>query len=91
MVAGFMHALRQKLNALFDSLVGPCYSLYLRRLLMPRYDVLLFDLDDTLLDFGIAEKSALKRAFREGWVTTMTPISIYRFINIIIKAAWRVI
>jgi len=30
---------------------------------MPRYDVLLFDLDDTLLDFGVAEKSALKRAF----------------------------
>ena len=30
---------------------------------MARYDVLLFDLDDTLLDFAIAEKSALKRAF----------------------------
>ena len=30
---------------------------------MARYDVLLFDLDDTLLDFAVAEKSALKRAF----------------------------
>ena len=30
---------------------------------MARYDVLLFDLDDTLLDFAVAEKSALRRAF----------------------------
>ena len=30
---------------------------------MARYDVLLFDLDDTLLDFAVAERAALKRAF----------------------------
>lgn len=55
---------------------------------MARYDVLLFDLDDTLLDFGVAEKSALKRAFESiGYhYDAEKHLPLYQHHN---KAAWR--
>lgn len=55
---------------------------------MARYDVLLFDLDETLLDFGVAEREALRCAF-EGLgqpYESAIHLPLYQEHN---QAAWR--
>ncbi|GED26266.1 noncanonical pyrimidine nucleotidase, YjjG family protein [Brevibacillus agri] len=53
-----------------------------------KYDVIFFDVDDTLMDFDLSEKNALDKAFREfGWPEGMTDYeAAYREIN---KGLWR--
>lgn len=44
-----------------------------------KYNTLLFDVDDTLLDFQLAEKKALKKLFSEGKIDlTAEMISLYK-------------
>ncbi|MFJ7662575.1 YjjG family noncanonical pyrimidine nucleotidase [Lysinibacillus sp. NPDC097162] len=54
---------------------------------MSKYEILLFDVDDTLLDFNLAEDAALKRLFeQEKIATTPTMITRYKEIN---ESMWR--
>lgn len=54
---------------------------------MSKYEILLFDVDDTLLDFNLAEDAALNRLFeQEKIATTPTMISRYKEIN---ESMWR--
>lgn len=54
---------------------------------MSKYETLLFDVDDTLLDFDLAEESALSRLFeQENIATTPTMIARYKEIN---ESMWR--
>ncbi|MFJ7666270.1 YjjG family noncanonical pyrimidine nucleotidase [Lysinibacillus sp. NPDC097195] len=54
---------------------------------MSKYETLLFDVDDTLLDFDLAEESALSRLFeQENIATTPTMIARYKEIN---ASMWR--
>jgi len=45
---------------------------------MTKYETLLFDVDDTLLDFDLAENAALDRMFKEENIAT-TPEMIARY------------
>jgi YjjG family noncanonical pyrimidine nucleotidase len=50
---------------------------------MKKYDVFLFDADDTLYDFDKSEETALKRAFGEyGFLYNENALEIYRFFNV---------
>ncbi|MGN7469310.1 YjjG family noncanonical pyrimidine nucleotidase [Brevibacillus sp. SAFN-007a] len=53
-----------------------------------KYDVIFFDLDDTLMDFGLSEKKALAQTFRAfGWTEGLPDHeAAYREIN---KGLWR--
>ncbi|MGE7840605.1 YjjG family noncanonical pyrimidine nucleotidase [Lysinibacillus sp. NPDC093712] len=54
---------------------------------MSKYEILLFDVDDTLLDFNLAEDAALNRLFeQEKIATTPTMITRYKEIN---ESMWR--
>jgi len=54
---------------------------------MTKYEILLFDVDDTLLDFDLAENAALDRMFREEKIaTTPEMIARYKEIN---ESMWR--
>ncbi len=54
---------------------------------MSKYEILLFDVDDTLLDFDLAENAALDRLFaQEKIATTPTMIARYKEIN---ESMWR--
>lgn len=54
---------------------------------MTKYEILLFDVDDTLLDFDLAENAALERMFKEENIA-VTPemIARYKEIN---ESMWR--
>lgn len=52
---------------------------------MKKYDLLLFDLDDTLIDFSVDQKLALKYAFEEmGYEYTDNILEQYKKINDIV-------
>lgn len=52
-----------------------------------RYDILLFDIDNTILDFDKSEEQALRFAFRDmGWEFSQQILEIYRRNNI---AQWQ--
>ena len=54
---------------------------------MTKYEILLFDVDDTLLDFDLAENAALDRMFKEeNIVVTSEMIARYKEIN---ESMWR--
>lgn len=54
---------------------------------MTKYETLLFDVDDTLLDFDLAENAALDRLFdQENIATTPMMIARYKEIN---ESMWR--
>ncbi|WP_433595027.1 YjjG family noncanonical pyrimidine nucleotidase [Lysinibacillus xylanilyticus] len=54
---------------------------------MTKYETLLFDVDDTLLDFDLAEDAALDRLFKqENIAVTPTMIARYKEIN---ESMWR--
>ena len=54
---------------------------------MTKYETLLFDVDDTLLDFDLAENAALDRMFKEENIaTTPEMIARYKEIN---ETMWR--
>lgn len=54
---------------------------------MTKYETLLFDVDDTLLDFDLAEDAALDRLFKqENIAATPTMIARYKEIN---ESMWR--
>ncbi|UDK97316.1 noncanonical pyrimidine nucleotidase, YjjG family [Lysinibacillus sphaericus] len=54
---------------------------------MNKYEILLFDVDDTLLDFDLAENAALDRLFeQENIATTPEMIARYKEIN---ESLWR--
>lgn len=54
---------------------------------MNKYEILLFDVDDTLLDFDLAENAALDRLFeQENIATTPAMIARYKEIN---ESLWR--
>lgn len=54
---------------------------------MKKYQTLLFDVDDTLLDFGSAEKEALRLLFKEQNITLTTEMEeCYKLIN---QGLWR--
>ena len=51
-----------------------------------KYKILLFDLDDTLLDFGANEKDSLKKLFQQhGYTFSDELYQIYNFVN---KQLW---
>ena len=54
---------------------------------MSKYETLLFDVDDTLLDFDVAENAALTRLFEQENVT-VTPAMLARYKEIN-EAMWR--
>lgn len=54
---------------------------------MKNYKTLLFDIDDTLLDFGAAEKLALKNLFEEQNFTLTT--EIYNRYKVINQGLWK--
>lgn len=45
------------------------------------YRILLFDLDDTLLDFGANEKDSLNKLFMYGYVFSDELCEIYRSVQ----------
>ena len=48
-----------------------------------KYDILLFDADNTILDFDKSEEQALERAFRDmGWEFNQNVLTVYRKNNI---------
>lgn len=54
---------------------------------MTKYEILLFDVDDTLLDFDLAENAALDRMFKEENIqVTPNMIARYKEIN---ESMWR--
>ena len=54
---------------------------------MTKYEILLFDVDDTLLDFDLAENAALDRMFKEENIAvTSEMIARYKEIN---ESMWR--
>lgn len=56
-------------------------------MILSKYDTLLFDVDDTLLDFNLAEAAALAHLFeQENIATTPMMIARYQEIN---EALWR--
>ena len=56
---------------------------------MPKYNIILFDADDTLLDFKLAEKTAIKQVLEfHGLPSDNTVISKYSEIN---KNCWKML
>lgn len=56
-------------------------------MILGKYETLLFDVDDTLLDFDVAENAALARLFEQENVTVTTAmLARYKEIN---EAMWR--
>lgn len=52
-----------------------------------KYDILLFDADNTVLDFDMSEEQALKRAFCDmGWEFSQKVLNVYRKNNV---AQWQ--